>query len=190
MILPICPSESMSSSDGVRDEPRGDSAVFKLKQTTEKVEHAGRSNDNIMALTRILDDSRIYPAFEGLETYLNEKNMGCMCILLMAITAGRMLIMLNTLLSHMFETWCSPTKSRNWFDSTCLLARTRSSVVRDESRMRNQTVTRTLGITTNQLNELIPTQGRVGHVIATRPCTLPCGCEIKTYSGLALHCNE
>ena len=93
--------------------------MFGLKQTPGEVEHAGRSHDNIVALTRTLNGSRIYPASEGLKTHLNEKNTGCMCILLMEITDGQMLIMLNKSLTHVFETWCSPTKGRSWLDSTC-----------------------------------------------------------------------
>jgi len=83
------------------------------------VEYVVRNYDNIVMLSRTFDNSRIYPVTKDLKTYLNEKSMDCMCILLMAITVGRMLIMLNTLLSHTFGTLCSPTKGRNWFDSTC-----------------------------------------------------------------------
>ena len=121
-----------------------------------------------MALPHILDESRIYPESRRLKTYLTGKNMGCKCILLMAIMVGQMLIMLNMLLSRMFETWCSPTTGRNWFDSTCCLARTQSGVVRDESRMGNQTVARTCEQAGKPVgHELIPTHERVSHVIAT-----------------------
>jgi len=173
MILLMCPSESSSSSDSARDEPERESVLFKLKQLTGEVKHGVRGDGNIVGLPQILDCSRIHSGSEGLKTYLNEMNMGCMCILSMAITVGRMLIMWNMLLSHKFETWCSPTRGRNWFDSTCSLAHTRSSVSRDESRIENQTVTRTWGTAGNvqpARHELIPTQGRVGHVIATQPC--------------------
>ena len=56
-----------------------------------------RGDDNIAALPKISDEPRMHREPEGFETYLNQKNKGCMCILLMAIMVCRMLTMLNML---------------------------------------------------------------------------------------------
>ncbi|KAF9647112.1 hypothetical protein BDM02DRAFT_3117610 [Thelephora ganbajun] len=60
VILLMCPSEPVSPSDGVRDEPRQELAVFEFKQTKGEVEHGVRGDDNIVALPQILDQSRIH----------------------------------------------------------------------------------------------------------------------------------